>query len=77
MGGGAEGAAVVGGGDFPELGVWVAGVDAAGVADGDVAVGLAVDEEDWDGGRGYGIFGGDFLHVEVVLQAGAEEGDFD
>ena len=72
----AKGAAVVGGWDFPELSARIAGVDTAGMADGDVAVDLAVDEEDWDGGRGYGIFGRDFLHVEVVLPAGAEEGDF-
>ena len=30
-----------------------------------------------DGGCGYGIFGRNFLHVQVVFPAGAEEGDFD
>ncbi len=75
--GGADGAAVVGGADFPELGVGIARVDEAGVADWDVAVDLAVDEK--DGGRrcGDGIFRRNLLHVEVVFQAGAEEGDFD
>jgi hypothetical protein len=36
-----------------------------------------VDQEDWDGRCGCGIFGRDVLHVEVILQARAEEGDFD
>ena len=43
LGGGAEGAAVVGSGDFPELGVGIMGVNVARVADGDVAVDVAVD----------------------------------
>jgi hypothetical protein len=47
------------------------------VAEGDVAVDFAVDEENGDVGSGGGIFGGDFIHVEVIFQAGAEEGDFD
>jgi hypothetical protein len=68
---------MVGGGDFPELGVWVTGADAAGVADGDVAVDLAVNEKDRDRRCGDGLFRRDFLHVEVIFPVRAEEGDFD
>ena len=39
---GADGTAVVGGRDFPELGVGIARVNQARVTDGDVAVDLAV-----------------------------------
>jgi hypothetical protein len=73
---GAEGSAVVGSGDFPELGVGGQRVNSARVADGDVAVDFTVDEKDWDIGRGGGIFRRNLIHVEVVLPAGTEEGDF-
>jgi len=75
--GGAEGAAVVGGGDLPELGVGSASVNAAGVADRNVAVDFAVNQENGDRGGGGGIFWRNVLHVEVVLQAGADESDLD
>ena len=39
----ADGSAMISGGNFPELGLWIECVDFAGVADGDVAVDLAVD----------------------------------
>lgn len=44
----ADGAAVIGVGDFPEDCSWIAGVDAAGVAEWDVAVDLAVNKKDRD-----------------------------
>jgi hypothetical protein len=75
--GGAESAAVVGSGDFPELRVGGARVNKAGVAEGDVAVDLAVDEKNWDAGCGRGVLGGDLLHAKVVLPAGPEESGFD
>ena len=75
--GDADGAAVVGGRDFPQDYVWGAGMDSFRVADGDVAVDLAVDQEDWDCRCGCGILGRDVVHVEVILQTHAEEGDFD
>lgn len=74
---GANRAAVVGGGDFPELGFWISSVDGFGVADGDIAVDLAVNEKDRDVCMRDGIFGGNLLHVEVILPAGAKEGDLD
>ena len=73
----AEGAAVVGSWDFPQDCIWGVGVVSLRVADGDVAVDLAVDQEDWDCRCGGGIFGRDVVQVEVILQAHAEEGDFD
>ena len=68
---------LVGGRDFPELRVRIARVNEAGVAHGDVAVDLAVDEENRDGRRSDGIFRRNFLQVEVVFPAHAQEGDFD
>ena len=44
---------------------------------GNVAVDLAVDEQNRDRGCGHGVFRGNIFHVEVVLQAGAKECDFD
>ena len=75
--GGADGAAVVGGRDFPKLSVRISGVNDAGMADGNVAVNLAVDEQNRDRGCGHGVFRGNVFQVEVVLQAGAKECDFD
>lgn len=77
MWGGADGAAVVGGRDFPKLSVRISGVNDAGMADGNVAVDLAVDEQNRDRGCGHGVFRGNVFQVEVVLQAGAKECDFD
>ena len=77
FGGDAEGAAMVGAGDFPELSLRVEGVDTAGVAKRYVAVDLAVDQQDWDVGCGCGILRRDFIHLQVVFPAGAEEGNFD
>ena len=45
---GADGAAVISVGDFPQDGLWIAAVDAAGMADGNVAVDLPVDQQDGD-----------------------------
>ena len=75
--GGADGAAVLGGRDFPQLSVRISGVNDAGMAGGNVAVDLTVDEENRDSRCGHGIFRGNVFHVEVVLQAGAKECDFD
>src|ERR1700733_7758938 len=47
------------------------------MAGGNVAVDLTVDEENRDSRCGHGIFRGNVFHVEVVLQAGAKECDFD
>jgi hypothetical protein len=41
--GGADGAAVIGGGDFPEFGVWIPLVDDLRMTNWNVAVDLAVD----------------------------------
>src|SRR5580658_3145029 len=68
-------AAVVGVGDFPEFGVGIVGEDDLRMTDWNVAVYLAVNQEKWSVCSGYGIFGGDFLHVEVVLETSAEEAD--
>jgi len=75
--GGTDCAAMVGGRHFPQDCVWGVGMDSFRMANWDVAIDLAVDQEDWDGRCGCGIFGRDVLHVEVILQARAEEGDFD
>jgi len=69
--GAADCAAMVGIGDFPQLRAWCCGVDEAGVTDGDVAVDLAVDQEDWNMCRGCGILGRDFGHIKAVLPARA------
>ena len=76
FGGGADSAAVVGGGRGPERCIWGAGVDATRVADGDVAVDLAVNQKDRDRGGGYGILRRDIFHFEVILQARSQEGYF-
>lgn len=76
LGSGGDGTAVFGAGDFPKLDSGIARMDLAGVADGDVAVELAVDYQNRDLGRGYRIFGRDLIHVEVVLRAGAPERNF-
>ena len=68
---------MVGVGDLPELGVWISRVDDLRMAHGNVAVDLAVNQENRDRRGCDGIFGRNILHAEVVLQAGAEEGDFD
>jgi hypothetical protein len=76
FGGGADGAAVPGIGHFPEFCLWGARVNRAGMADRDVAVEFSVNEENRDRRGGDGVFGGNLLHVEAVLQARAEKGDF-
>lgn len=68
---------MVGAGDFPELCVGGVGVDGFGVANGNVAVDLAVDQENWNSCRLRGIFGGDSGHVEVVLPTRAEKRNLD
>ena len=55
----------------------ISGVDDLRMAHGNVAIDLAVNQENRDRRGGDGIFRGNILHVEVILQAGAEEGDFD
>ena len=77
LGSGAHSSAVVGVWYFPELHVRITGVDEAGVADGDVAVDLAVNEKDRNAGRRYGIFWRNIIHVQVVLPARAEKGGLD
>jgi hypothetical protein len=46
------------------------------MTDWNVAVDLAVNQENGGFSCGYGIFGRDFLHLQVVFEAGTEEGDF-
>jgi hypothetical protein len=73
----ADGAAVIGVGDFPKDYVPIAGLDAAGVAKGDVAVDLAVNQEDGNVGGRDCVFWRDLPHVEVIFPADIEEGEFD
>ena len=70
-------AAVVGVRDFPHWCPGIVRLDLAGVPDWNVAVNLAMDQEDWDFGGGNRILGRDRLHVEVVLPACTEKCDFD
>lgn len=77
LGGGADSATVVGVGNFPELGVGISGADNLRVTQGNVAVDLAVNQENRDCRGCDGIFRGNILHAEVILQAGAEKGNFD
>jgi hypothetical protein len=72
----AEGAAVVGVGDFPQVCVWGACVNSLRVTYGDVAVDFAVNQENRDCCSCGGILWGNLLHVQVVLPTRAEEGDF-
>lgn len=74
---GADGAAVVGMGDFPEYCIWVVGVNFLRVADRNVAVDLAVDQKDGDLRSCDGLFRRNLLQMEVVFPAGAEECGFD
>ncbi|SPE28481.1 hypothetical protein SBA2_40044 [Acidobacteriia bacterium SbA2] len=76
LGGSAEGATVVGVGDFPEFGFGGTLVNALRVAHGNVAVDFAVNQQDRDFCRCNGVFGGNIVHAEVVLHTRAEEGDF-
>jgi len=73
----ADGAAVIGVGDLPENRVRIAGVDLAGVAEGNVAVDLAVDEKNWNSRGGDGVLGRDWPHVQVMFPADIEEREFD
>lgn len=63
--------------DFPENRVRIVGVNAKGVAHRNIAVNLAVNEKNRDSGGGDSIFWRNLLHVEFVLPAGVEEGEFD
>ena len=73
----AYGSAVIGVRDFPEDHVAIAELDFKRVPRGNVAIDLAVNQEDWDSGSGDGILGRDLLHVDVILPADVEEGEFD
>lgn len=76
-GGGADSAAVVGVRDLPQNGSWISGGDALAVAERDIAVFDAVDEQDGNLGCGDGGFGGDPLEIEVVLPACIGKGNLD
>jgi hypothetical protein len=52
-------------------------VDLARVAEGNVAVDLAVNEENWNFRGGDGVLGRDLLHVQVMFPADVEESEFD
>ena len=73
MWGGADGAAVVGGRDFPKLSVRISGVNDAGMADGNVAVDLAVDEQNRRVGFGDRDFGRRLAKIQAVPEASIEE----
>ena len=75
--GGAYGSAVVGAGNFPELCVGSTGVNGFGVADGNVAVDLAVDEKNRNSCRCDGVLGRKCRQVEVVLPTRSKKRDFD
>ena len=47
------------------------------MADWDVSVDLAVNQEDWDLRGCYGVLWRDMLHVEMVFRADEEESEFD
>ena len=67
---------MVGVGDFPELRVGIAGVDDLRMTGWNVAIDLAVNQENRDCCSCGGILWGNLLHVQVVLPTRAEEGDF-
>lgn len=73
----ADGAAVIGVGDLPENYVGIAGLDAAGVAEGNVIVDLAVNQKDRHLGGYDRIFWRNLLHIEAVLQSHVQESEFD
>ena len=50
--------------------------DLFGVTEGDVAVDLAVDQQNGDGGVRDGLFGRDHVHIEFVSGANVEEREF-
>jgi hypothetical protein len=74
---GAYGSAVLGVGDLPENYVRIAGPDATGMARRNVAVDLAMNQKDRNSGSCDRIFWRDLLHVQAVLPARIEEGEFD
>ena len=67
---------MIGVGHFPEHRIATAGSDAARVPEGNVAVVLAMDQKNWNGG-GDRIFWRDLLQVEPVLPADVEERELD
>jgi len=73
----AYGSAVVGAGDFPENHIGVAGLDAVGMAKGNIAVDLAVDQKDRNSSGCDRSFGRDLLHVEAIFPASVQEGELD
>ena len=68
--------AVVGVRDLPQWCPGIVRLDLAGVADWNVAINLAMDQEDWNFCCSCGIFGRDRLQIEVVLPACTEKCDF-
>ena len=77
MWGCAYGSAVIGVGDFPENYFRIASLNAAGVAQGNVAIDLAVNQKNRDSRGCDRVFWRDLLHVEAVLPARVEESEFD
>jgi hypothetical protein len=76
VGRGADCAAVVGIWDLPQVCIWGSRVNALRVPQQDVAIDLAVNQEHRNRCIRDRIFWRNLFHVEVILQARAEEGDF-
>jgi hypothetical protein len=68
---------VVGVRNFPENSVVVTVMDLPGMTNRNVAIDLAMNEEDGNARGGDRIFGGNLIHVQVVLPADLEESKFD
>jgi len=63
--------------NFPESDAGINVMDLTGVTNWNVAIGLTVNEKNWNTRDGDGIFGRDLIHVEMVLPADIEESEFD
>ena len=74
---GADGAAMVGVGNFPENDAGINVMDLTGVTNWNIAINLTMNEEDWHTGRGDGILRRRLIHVEMVFPADVEESEFD
>jgi hypothetical protein len=67
---------VIGVGDIPQNDIPIASLYAVGMADWNVAVDVAVQQEDRNPRGGYRVFWRNLLHIEAVFDAGGEEGKF-
>lgn len=74
---GADRAAVVSVGDFPENYPWILSLNTTRVADGNITINLAVNKEYGNAGCGHGIFRRDLRHVEAIPQTDVKECELD